>query len=398
MRTQKSTYVIVTDGFWRKSLSAVRSLGSEGFEVCVVGDSIFTTAFWSAFTSKRLICPDVVANPKKFSDVVFSFLKEFDQNNLCILFPMEEATLEWVSSNREKLSKHAAFLIPSQISLDTALSKSKTVKAAEKLAINAPKTYEFSNVHEFVRSIDELGSKGGVDEYVVKPERGSGSQGLIYCDTAVSVDWSKHWAKFGNLLIQERIDMSGVGVGVSLLFDATGDCVASFVHKRLQQYPNTGGPSTSRISIYDENLIAKSIQLMKSLNWQGVAMVEWKYDPETSVYMLMEINPRFWGSLELAVRSGVDFPRLYALAAKREQFDHVHAYEKGVICRWLFPGEILRYLSQKGSKREGFLSFFSGLPRTCEEWNKHDLRGFISSFICPFVSIFRPKYWRFLNR
>lgn len=41
-------------------------------------------------------------------------------------------------------------------------------------------------------------------------------------------------------------------------------------------------------------------------------MVEWKVDLRDGRPKLMEINPRFWGSLELAVRSGVNFPSLYA--------------------------------------------------------------------------------------
>ncbi len=52
------------------------------------------------------------------------------------------------------------------------------------------------------------------------------------------------------------------------------------------------------------------LSLLKSLNWIGVAMAEFKVDPRDGIPKLMEVNPRFWGSLHLAIVSGVDFPYL----------------------------------------------------------------------------------------
>ena len=42
--------------------------------------------------------------------------------------------------------------------------------------------------------------------------------------------------------------------------------------------------------------------------WHGVAMVEFKRDERDDTPRLMEINGRFWGSLQLAIDAGVDFP------------------------------------------------------------------------------------------
>ena len=39
-------------------------------------------------------------------------------------------------------------------------------------------------------------------------------------------------------------------------------------------------------------------------------MVEFKLDARDGVAKLMEINGRFWGSLQLAVDAGVDFPAI----------------------------------------------------------------------------------------
>jgi predicted ATP-grasp superfamily ATP-dependent carboligase len=141
-----------------------------------------------------------------------------------------------------------------------------------------------------------------------------------------------------------------------------------------------------------------SLQLLAELKWQGVAMVEWKIDPRTGTAMLMEINPRFWGSLELSVRSGVDFPVLYARAAA----GHPQTAPPPVLgrrCRWLIPGDVLRWLTADRSKRESLRTFCSGLPYTAEEWDGRDLPGFAASIICQALAvIFLPKYRKLLRR
>jgi predicted ATP-grasp superfamily ATP-dependent carboligase len=200
------------------------------------------------------------------------------------------------------------------------------------------------------------------------------------------------------MLIQERIPSHGVARGVSLLMNQDGECIASFAHQRIRQYPIHGGPSTDRQSIDDPNLVKQSIALLKSLSWQGIAMVEWKVDPRDGIPKLMEINPRFWGSLELAIRSGVDFPSLYVQAALGHPLKSIHSYQIGTRCRWIIPGDILRYLSEKKQNREPFTEFLKGLPKSAEEWDLQDIRGFLSTWICTGALAFNPRYWKYVRR
>jgi len=180
--------------------------------------------------------------------------------------------------------------------------------------------------------------------------------------------------------------------------DQDGDCVAYFGHERIRQYPVSGGPSTDRKSIFAPHLVDLSIKLLTALSWRGVAMVEWKEDPTDGTPKLMEINPRFWGSLELAVRSGVDFPYLYTQAVLGQASKTPPSYEEGVRCRWLIPGDILRYLSEEKQNREEVMSFIRGLPSEAEEWDKEDIRGSLACGICPALLALNPYYWKYLKR
>jgi predicted ATP-grasp superfamily ATP-dependent carboligase len=115
------------------------------------------------------------------------------------------------------------------------------------------------------------------------------------------------------VLAQEAI--SGPGIGVFLLLYG-GRVLARFAHERVLEKPPSGGVSVlSQSRPIDEELFEKSVRLLEALGWSGVAMVEYKRDATTGEPVLMEINGRFWGSLQLAIDAGVDFPALVAEAA-----------------------------------------------------------------------------------
>lgn len=140
------------------------------------------------------------------------------------------------------------------------------------------------------------------------------------------------------------------------------------------------------------------MKLLSSLKWIGIAMVEWKIDANDGLPYLLEINPRFWGGLELAIRSGVDFPMMYYQACLDQPVKFEPKYSVGVVSRWIIPGELLRYLSTPHAMRENFLAFISGLPEQADEWDTRDIRGTLAAIICPTLSLVRRKYWKFLRR
>ena len=78
----------------------------------------------------------------------------------------------------------------------------------------------------------------------------------------------------------------------------------------------------------------RSRALLKHFGWTGVAMIEYKIDAATGTPYLMEINGRFWGSLQLAIDAGVDFPRLLLAAAEGQTPAPVVRYRSGVRSRW----------------------------------------------------------------
>jgi hypothetical protein len=119
------------------------------------------------------------------------------------------------------------------------------------------------------------------------------------------------------------------------LFDR-GTLVAEFAHRRLREKPPAGGVSVlSESRPVDPRLRDFAVKMLGPLGWHGVAMMEYKQDRRTGECVLMEVNGRFWGSLELAVAAGVDFPFLAYQLAQGERPASAPAYAAGVRNRWL---------------------------------------------------------------
>jgi predicted ATP-grasp superfamily ATP-dependent carboligase len=136
------------------------------------------------------------------------------------------------------------------------------------------------------------------------------------------------------LLLQERIE--GPGIGIFACFDS-GRPVAMFGHRRLRERPPWGGVSVLSESIaLDPDTASHATRLLASIGWQGPAMVEFKVDVRDGLPKLMEINGRFWGSLQLAVDAGVDFPALALQALRDEPFPLQRPYRVGIQSRWLW--------------------------------------------------------------
>src|SRR5439155_25305958 len=133
-------------------------------------------------------------------------------------------------------------------------------------------------------------------------------------------------------LVQEHIP--GDGRGIFVLMNR-GRLRAAFARRRIREKPPSGGVSVLSESVgLDSQLLEYSERILEALKWHGVAMVEFKRDSRDGVSKLLEINGRFWGSLQLAVDAGVDFPYLLYRLAIDGDIEPVFTYQVGVRLRW----------------------------------------------------------------
>ena len=105
-------------------------------------------------------------------------------------------------------------------------------------------------------------------------------------------------------LIQEKVQGTGFGFN---FFARNGEITASYVHERLSEYNGQSGYRRSH-DAKTFPMYAKCVELVRKIGWNGVGMLEFKVDG--SNYYLMELNGRFYGSSEVAIAAGLNFPRM----------------------------------------------------------------------------------------
>lgn len=379
--------VLITDCWTRKSLSCVRSLGIENIEVDVISHTLLSPAIYSKFAKRHFILPSPKKNPEEYKKRLINLLKT--GNYSCIIV-LEDETIMLLLDIRREIEKYTKFPIVSKDKFYNAFDKWEALKIAEKSDVPAPKSYLPHTKKEIENAIKKIGFP-----LIIKPRMSSGSRGIrkAYNQTEFKEYYNDIRKRYGEPIIQECLPVNGQGLGCGLLADGK-KAIVNFSYKRLREYPLNGGPSTLRESTDDKLIKKYSERILKTLGWFGIAMVEFKMDEKDGKPKFLEINPRLWGSIELSKKSGINFPYLLYKLANEEKIEK-QFYKTGIRCRWLIPGDILHFLSNKDrfNLKPSFFNFFD--KRTYyDEFDRQDLKGTIATLIMTFLSIFNIETWK----
>ena len=350
--------VLVTDCDKRKSLPIVRALGKEGVQVICGSSDALALSFFSKYCTRRVRYPPADGhNPGEFIAWLTSFVS---REGIPVLIPLEEKTIVPVLENKAELSRYTQIPFPDLSIFAQAADKRLTLAIAERVGVPIPKTYVVQKLDHVPRIADEV-------DYpcVIKPRQSAGTRGLVYvrCKKEMDKYYEVHRV-FPFPLIQEFIPNGGA-YGVSVLLDRGANPIAVFTHKRLREFPVSGGPSTLCESVRYPEIEALALRLLKELGWCGVAQVEFRVDARDGVPRLMEINPRFWGSVALPIYAGTNFPYLLCKVALSQDIQSVQDYQEGLRCRWLLPGDILHFVKnpRRFKLNPSFFRFVDG--KTC---------------------------------
>jgi predicted ATP-grasp superfamily ATP-dependent carboligase len=329
--------VLVSDGEQRSTLAVVRSLGRKGYRVYVCS----RTGRSLAGASRYAVADGAVASPldapEEFAREVRAFI---DRWEIEVFLPMTEECFNAIFAH-PRLFENVCIPAASAEEFRLVSDKKLVLQVAAECGVQVPGQVVLSAPAE----MEGLLRNPPQFPVVIKPARsvatsggGQVKLGVVHCRDTESLRESI--ARLPDaaypLLVQQRVVGPGVGVFL-LLWD--GELVASFAHRRLREKPPAGGVSVYRESIaLDQSLLDRSRRLLEKLGWRGVAMIEYKLDARTGTPYIMEINGRFWGSLQLAIDAGVDFPSLLLARAGGERVFGPSRYRVGIRSRWEWGG------------------------------------------------------------
>ncbi|HYT83149.1 MAG TPA: hypothetical protein VEK86_06845 [Gemmatimonadales bacterium] len=383
--------ILITDGNERAALAAARSLVRAGHAVCVTAPRRTSLAGASHAVRPRPLAIDPLTDTAGYAAEVGRIAQ---QEGSGVVLPMTDPSLEAVLEHGAALPGGVAVPFPDLSTYRAASDKAHVLDLARSCGFGVPETRIIAASEECEGKLPDA----AFFPAVVKPHRSVVTVGGIRRKVAVTLvadpaacrrALTALPASAFPVLLQQRV--SGVGEGFFALRWG-GRTVAMFAHRRLREKPPAGGVSVYRESIpLEERLVGPGLRLLDALDWQGVAMIECKRERATGRQVVMEVNGRFWGSLQLAIDAGVDFPSLLVRCAAGETVPECRRYRVGVRSRW-FWGDVdhlhlrlsrsraeLQLEDGVGSRFRALLDFLRVHPGRdrCEVWRWRDPAPFV---------------------
>jgi predicted ATP-grasp superfamily ATP-dependent carboligase len=330
--------ILILDAMNKQSLASARRLGRAGLRVAL-GESAGQyrpssppPSFASRYCARTLTLPDYITDMASYVAEVVSFARD---HRVKVVLPTGDESIAALAPHRERFAELGCVLaVASDAALEIATDKGRTLEVAAKLGIDYPKSVEVAGVAGLRRAEAEFGYP-----FVVKPTISwTGNTGVRVApveviDEAEALDAITRFLATGAGVLAQQL-ASGRREGVSL-FIADGEVLAHCGHVAHRTSPALGGASVMRESIeVPAEVLDAAVRLAVAIGVEGACEVEFRRDASGHP-LLMEINPRLAGTLENAIRSGVDFPLMIWQWATGQPVQPAQTYRAGVRTRWL---------------------------------------------------------------
>ncbi len=364
--------LLILDGHSSAALAFTRSAGHAGHWVAVGANAgAFAAAKLSRYCRQDFSYPVSTDDALGFVEAILKFVEEWDVD---LVVPITDWTIVPLSQHRERFYNLCKVVLPSPSSIELVSDKYQTLQIAKSLGIRIPQTWLLESPND-LETVPKVRFPVVVkDRFSVRWREGraiSGGVSYAYSRDELGHKVSERLAAAGDVLVQEFA--AGTGIGFSC-FIASDDVRVPFQWRRIREIDPRGSASSCRESSkLDEEITRSSIELIRRIGFEGIAMVEYKKVAGQADPVLMEINGRPWGSIALPIASGVDYPRYLiewcltgALPPKEKP------YGAGITCRRLVS-ELTHLTNVRGGRPDHwplpYPGFWSSFFRVAVPWH-----------------------------
>lgn len=330
--------VLVLDSVSKIALSSTRSLARAGLRVAAgEADGQYSPrheppAWHSRYCSRTVRLPDYIKDPAAFTDAVVAFARE---HHVQLVLPSADATIAILAPARQRFAEiGCALAVAPDAALAVATDKVRTLEAAARLGIDYPKSLPVAGLADVRAAEAAFGYP-----FVVKPSvswTGQVAERVAPTEVmneAEAIRSTESYLKTGCEVIAQQL-ASGRRESISL-FIHKGAMTAYCGAAALRTTPPLGGVSVMRESIeVDKELLDACVRLVTAIGLEGACEVEFRRDASGRP-LLMEVNPRLAGTLENALRAGVNFPLMIWQQATGRPVEPALSYQPGIRTRWL---------------------------------------------------------------
>ena len=322
--------VLVTDAETRSVVAAVRGLADAGFEVAAAAMRPGPAAAqWSRSVSERLVLPD----PLNAADAFLAALERVVRDGgFAALIPGNDASLLTVSGGRAAIEPHVRLGLPDHEQVRRCLDKSELAAAAGRHGLAPPPSIICRDAAEALAAARELDFPvlakpvSSIVECSTPPRR----LGSVLARDADEIEDALA-GYGGSMIVQRRVEgevvsFGGVLAGGRLLGEA-------FSRYRRTWHAEAGNVCHSRTEDAPASLRGRVIALLEDLGWEGLFELELIETAEGPDWYAIDMNPRPYGSMALAIGAGANLPAIWCEHLLGEYPEEVKA-RPGVAYRW----------------------------------------------------------------
>jgi len=350
--------------FYRSVITSTRVLGKEN-NVYIVSTNNRFIKFQELFRSKYSKAILTAYDPNEDIEKFIKDMKKHDSlYNFDIALPLGDMFSLVYSLHKNELDFEIP--LPDYNIFSIAIDKGKTMEVAIQNSIPIPRTlFEYEDISDIKNWMNEENIAYPI---IVKARKrgdiwGSGTR--VVKNEKQLLDVLKEFKRIGKKepiynyerpLIQEYIN--GKIYDCCVLYN-NGKLRAMLTQIREKTAHPWGGAGAVNITNDIKEIKAQTKKLMDSIKWYGPAQVEWVYDTIDQNYKLIEINPRLWGTLQLSIEAGINFPELIIEMVKNGDIEEHFEYKTEIKHRWAFPHEFGNLILSKGNKIKKLIEFFN---------------------------------------
>jgi hypothetical protein len=217
---------------------------------------------------------------------------------------------------------------------------------------------------------------------VLKPRKGRGAIGVKYITDA------KAFMPEEGSTYQKRLNGKDNVIGAFYLFKE-GKKIAHYQHQRVRSYPASGGVSVHAKLVHKDEIEKKGTEILSSMHWNGIAMLEFLPDFETGSYRAIECNPRVWGTVLLGEFAGARIIENYILTSLGQPLVQSNWNENAAII-WLLPYQLLFMIFQP-------LRWWKSRSKNAQVcWLNATRTGTLRALLFFMYALMNPEKWKIL--
>jgi D-aspartate ligase len=304
--------VAVVMNMFYSGLGIARSLGEQGIPVIGLTSQRGIYGNYTRYAKVR-VCPDSREEPDALLTYLLELRPELDEKP--VVFPTRDDDVLFLNRHRDLLTKYFALVIPQPDAVAACLDKWSTYIQAQKAGVPCPRCWRVENQRELSEAAEEI-----TFPCVLKPAsshlwRQNDNWATVGARKAFAVDSRQQlFAEYAQILradprvlIQEMIPGGDDRLFVAACYlDRSSNLITAFTAQKLLQIPSIFGTGCIVQSTDRHELIEPAVRLLRTMEFTGIAEVEFKWDERTREFKLIEINPRAWDQHRLGNACGAD--------------------------------------------------------------------------------------------